>query len=206
MTTVIAVKGTEHGEWADAGSPFRTQVLEPNGFSVYPRVDFWSQDVSGLPKWLSWFARDKFSDWEAGGDFLASVLEGLPYEKRNLLSHSHGLQPIMYAARQVKIRRVIDVCGPVREDLMDVCMAAAKNIGYWVHVASKGGDKMQFLGEAFDGFWGWVREHPCANRNIVIPKIGHSGLLYDQRLFHLWTDELLLAHYTTDITALKGRS
>ena len=80
------------------------------------------------------------------------------------------------------------------------------NIGYWAHVASKGGDKMMFAGEAFDGAFGWVREHPCAHENIVIEGIGHSGVLYDQRLFHHWADEHLLDIYRADITTLKGRA
>lgn len=203
---ITLCKGTMHGEWADPGSPFRKQVLEPNGFGVYERVNWWSGDVSGLPKWLSWFASSKQSDWVIGGDFLAEVLAELPYEQRNVLSHSHGLQCVAFAAKQVPIRRLIDICGPVRKDMNEVCTAARANIGYWVHVASKGGDKMQGFGELFDGYLGWVREHPCAHLNITIPGISHSGLLYDQRLFHHWADEHLLDFYTTDITALKGRA
>jgi hypothetical protein len=196
MTSVTLVKGTKHGEWADPGSPFRTRVLEPAGFSVYPRADWWTGNVSGLPRWLNWWASSKLSDWRVGGDFLADDLAEMPYEDRNIISHSHGLQPVIFAARQVPIRRLIDVCGPVRKDMDGACASAKKNIGYWVHVASKGGDRMQYLGEAFDGMFGWVREYPRAHDNIVIEGIGHSGLLYDERLFPLWGREQILAFLT----------
>jgi hypothetical protein len=43
---------------------------------------------------------------------------------------------------------------------------------------------------------GWIREHPRAHDNIVIEGIGHSGLLYDERLFPLWGREQILAFLT----------
>src|SRR6185295_13779785 len=79
--------GTTHWEWALPGSPFRTLVLEPAGIQVAARVEYWSGDVSGLPKWLNPWARDPLSDWRIGGEFLADTLSFLTYEYRNVLCH-----------------------------------------------------------------------------------------------------------------------
>jgi hypothetical protein len=210
---IVCVKGTWHGEWCDPGSPFRSSVLEcvPPGFTVYEIVDYWTGDVDGLPKWLSWFKRAKYSDWSTGGTFLAWVLLSMPYERRNILSHSHGIQVVAFAAEILKakgqrIRRVVDVCGPVRSDLAPQYAALRETADYWLHIASKGGDKMQLFGEFGDGALGWVRENRAAHRNVVIPGIGHSGLLYEAKLFPEWSTEKLLDVFLTETADLLPKA
>ncbi len=66
-----------------------------------------------------------------------------------------------------------------------------------MHVASEGGDRQQFLGEAVGGGFGWVREHRRAHENIVIGGIGRSGLRYDPTLFPVWDREQLLRRLTS---------
>ena len=182
-TTLILVTGTWGGTWAQQGSMFRL-LLASERIRV-PECFEWSGDVSGVP---SLTANGRHSDWRAGAASLTYFLRGFPYEQRNVLCHSHGGQLAAYAAAEKDcwIRRLLTISTPVRSDMLPVWVQAKPNIGHWTHVASKRGDWMLRLGEMFDGGWGWRRTMPSADCNILIPRIGHSGLLTDRDHFHHW--------------------
>ena len=179
------VKGTEHGEWADPGSPLRTQVLEPSGITIAARVEYWTGAL--------WAPKD---DWRMGGDFLAETLSRLELEERNLLVHSHGLNVAVHAAKQLPINRLTAIAGPLRPDLFDVYEQAAENTARWTDVRDTGFDKTAWLGQWF-GFGQWFRPGKLPRRanvlQIKIPGIGHSTLLYESRQFYLWEREALTA-------------
>jgi hypothetical protein len=205
VRTITAVDGTHGGAWARHGSPFRL-FLARRGFYLARRTDWWSLDVSGIP---SWTASRKHSDWQIGGAFLADSLERLPYEQRLVLAWSHGGQVVAYAARRVRIARVITVCTPPRGDMEPVWRAAAAHIGWWRAIHAQGGDWWVRLGQVCDGRWGWDggRAHAELGAEVIeLRGIGHGGLLHDERLFHLWDDEALLAPFEmSDADLNRGR-
>jgi len=199
-TRVILVPGTWHGEWSDPDSPFWT-FLEAQRFRPL-KFRGWSGDVDGLPHVIDPQKSEKLSDWIAGGWALFYLLRNLPYERRNVVAHSHGGQVALYAAglARVQIHRLITVCTPVRKDMADIRKLAAPRIGRWRHVSADGWDFMQRAGELFDGNFNWHQERkmPEAHENLLIPKIGHSKLLYDQTLFPLWQQDGMLDFLRAD--------
>ena len=75
---------------------------------------------------------------------------------------------------------------------MATARKARPNIRKWLHVHSDWTDYVQLLGELGGGGWPIIRKHPLADVNVGIPKVGHSGLLYDAQFFPLWqTDGLI---------------
>ena len=182
MTSILLVQGTWGGTWAREGTPFRQMLAAQHVTTLEPFE--WSYDLSGV---LTWMGRTH-SDWIAGGAALTYYLRGLPYEQRNVIAHSHGGQVAAYAAAHSDcwIRRLITVSTPVRKDMQDTWAQARPNIGAWTHVAAKRGDWMIRLGELFDGAFGWTRQMPSADRNLIFPNIGHTGLFTDQQYFHHW--------------------
>jgi pimeloyl-ACP methyl ester carboxylesterase len=184
-TTVVLVEGTWGGTWAsDPCSPFR-DLLRRRGFAGV-LFEGWTTDVDGVP---SLWRRTKHADWIAGGHALAYFLERLPIEDRNLIAHSHGANVVLYACalHQIPVRRLITVCSPVRRDMQVTADQAKPHIGRWRHISSNKADKMQRLGELFDGHFGWgERKWAQADENLSIPGIGHSGLLNEPRFLDLW--------------------
>lgn len=194
-TTVILVEGTFGGDWARAKSPF-SRMLRVHDFAPM-RFQGWTGNLTGVP--LNFRSKGAHRDWIAGGYALAYFLRGLDYADRNIIAHSHGLNPVLYACvrEQVEIRRLVSVCSPVREDMRRQAGGAAKRIGRWRHIASQDGDLMQKLGELFDGNWGWNERNwviPGAANvdNVIIPKIGHSKL-FTPTFLDLWQTDGLLA-------------
>lgn len=193
MTKIVPIHGTfsakrfNPGAWYREGSPLHG-VLKAAGYEyVNPTDPFeWSSDLDG-----AWIRRDH-GDWEAGGKALRWYLHDIPFEDRNLLTHSHGLQVSLYAAAAgTQIRSLISITGPVRGDMEDVTKAAINNIGPWLHVYTDKSDLIQLLGSLFDGKFGIHRKAPFADVNLKIPKVGHSGLLSDpQKIPLLLTDVL----------------
>lgn len=181
--------------WHDPGSPL-VGFLEHAGLHLLPgsRPYVWSTDVDGLP----W--DDRHSDWQAGGfalyDHLMPSLAGpladtlVPYTARNLVAHSHGLQPVLYAcALGLRVHRLLSLMSPIRHDLLPIAKAARANIGEWRHVYTDDSDQTQLRGSWFDGKMGNERKHPLADVNVRIPGLGHSGLVSDPRLFPHWIDD-----------------
>lgn len=139
-------------------------------------------------------------DWPAGGrSFFYYLVPPLhpeyawPSEETVAITHSHGLQVALWAAKYgLKIDRLLDIAGPVRKDMMPVAQEARLNIRRWMHVHSDGSDRMQWLGELFDGKLGIVRKHPLADINVEVKKVGHGGLLRDPQDFPLWLEKGLV--------------
>lgn len=193
MTTVILVEGTWGGDWARARSSFSMLLKAHDCMPM--RFQGWSGDVSGVPNFL---ASKKHSAWIAGGYAFADFIERLDFHDRNVICHSHGLNPVIYACarRGVKLRRVVSVCSPVRRDMEPQARALVKHCEQWRHVHSDGGDWMQFFGEVFDRHWGWTRSWRIRGAsnlvNVTIPGIGHSKLLNDPAFLHKWVSEGLI--------------
>lgn len=202
MTYYLPIQGT-HGwdnkptlRWWQASSPF-VAYLAQHGLQLVAGGEdpfIWSTDVDGLPS----LGSRKLLRWQAAGLNLrryckpgpAGAPEGthyVPYESRNFISHSHGLQVVLCAAAAgLRVRRLVSITGPVRDDMMPIAKAARPNIAEWLHVASDRSDVTQWLGELFDGALGIVREHPLADRNVCVKKVGHSRLLEDPAAFPEW--------------------
>lgn len=204
MTYYLPIAGTwgwDRGgptRWWEATSPFTAFMLQHGVQLVAGGEDpfIWTTDANGHKPWP--WARGKHHDWKAGGLNLrryckpgpAGTPEGahyVPYEHRNLIAHSHGLQVVLYAAANgLRIRRLVSVSSPVRKDMRAVAEAARPQIAEWVHLASDRSDMVQWFGELFDGAFGIVREHPLADHNVCIQKVGHSKLLEDATAFPEW--------------------
>jgi pimeloyl-ACP methyl ester carboxylesterase len=193
-TRLILVPGTWHGDWVEKESPFR-QYLEAHDFRCLP-FRGWSGDVDGIPAGLNLAESKKHSDWIAGGWSLMYLLRNLPYEKRNVIAHSHGGQVAIYAAAlaRLQIHRLVTVCTPVRKDMAEMYAKAKPLIGRWRHVSADGWDFMQRAGELFDGNLNWTqaRKMPEAHENVLIKGIGHSKLLYAPECFPLWEQDGML--------------
>ena len=195
MTQLVFVEGTWGGTWARARSPFSKMLREHNFAPM--RFQGWSKNVSGVPNILS---RQKHSDWIAGGYALGYFLLGLDYMDRNIICHSHGLNPVLYCCVRmgVPIRRVVSICSPVRKDMrVQATGAIHKYIEQWRHVSSHDGDWMQRFGEFFDGEWApfgvrkWEIPHAPNLTNLCIPNIGHSKI-FEPEFLNLWSDDGLL--------------
>ena len=181
MTTLYLVEGTWGGEWArdrSAGS-FRW-YLTSLGFNTI--LVPWSTDADGLPSFLDATGN---SDWSAGGLGMRLQLKGIPYEDRNVLTHSLGLAPALYAATgaheeipPVQIRRLLSICPPPRKDLEVLAQHAitGRRIGHWRNVYAQGWDLMARLGQAFDGHWGWRRTFDIESVAGVFNQVGEKGI------------------------------
>lgn len=207
-TTYLPVQGTwgwgrsSTLRWWQVGSPF-TRFMAGHGLELLCAADpfVWTSNLDGLKPW-----QDKHREWLCAGINLRQHLKPplysaddyVPYERRNLIVHSHALQVALYAAAgaegvpRLRIHRLISIGSPVRDDMRAVAERARPNIGEWLHVASDSSDRTQWFGTLFDGTLGIVRKHPLADLNVIIPKVGHSGILEDPTHFSHWTDDGLL--------------
>lgn len=158
--------------------------MEAHGFSV---VDFeWSGYCGGVPSPIIVPpASDLQGDlelWRSEGEKLALFCRVLGLEAPCVLSHSHGLQVVTFAARGSLAQRfgtVLSLSGPVREDMTMMRNQAKPNIARWIQVTDPVSDQTIREGEAFDGHVGWRYELPEADVNLSAPGQGHSGLLTD---------------------------
>ena len=203
--TPILVPGT--GSWQDdnrvdwycPGSPFvdflDRQNLAPAfgrrydlGYDIGLAPFIWSTDLAGVP------ILSRLATWAAGGAALAYFVEvsaNLRGKDTAVIAHSHGLQPVLYscAEQNLRVAQLISVGSPVRHDMLAIAKRARPRIGFWRHLHSDASDRWQWLGELFDSHFSIVRAHPLADENVGVPKVGHSELLRDASLFHLWVDE-----------------
>lgn len=170
----VAVAGTHETRratsWTDVDSPFN-QFLKSRGIEPYVSARFgqfgWSTDLD-LKKHSDW----PYSGWAL---YYYIVAEAIPPSQTIVICHSHGLQPVLYAAQYgLLIDRLISFGSPVREDMMAVARAGRANIRHWTFVHSDKSDWWQIFGSLFDGVVRLRREHPLADRNVRIPKAGHS--------------------------------
>lgn len=174
----------------------------------------WSGDLNGQWGWIKYLGLGRFlrdaghSDWRACGDALSYFMDSsVPYEARNLLVHSHGLQGTMYCcAEGKKIRRLVSMGSPFRKDMGKIIEQARPNIGEWVHVMDAHWDKMGQLGEFGDGQISFNREHPAADLNVKFDGVGHSDMLNNPMFFPFWTVPVDHEHPISIVQFLSGAS
>lgn len=192
--SLVLIAGTNSWDGYDAVDcycsehPFSRMLLENGCEPLYDaKCHFlWSTDADCLR-----LDRKNHIDWQSGGAALSYYMRMAGLKEIDVIAHSHGLQVALYAAAVygVKIRNMMSMGSPVRKDMEAVAKAARLDIKQWLHVHSDGSDKWQWLGEMFDGKLGIVREHPLADRNDFVPKVGHSELLRDPSKYHFWKEK-----------------
>jgi hypothetical protein len=179
-------------EWYVPGSPFCDYLQSQEVVCADPKTPFvWDGMVDGIPS-LPWTfsAASKHLIWRAAGANLARYLRDVPLKSRNLIAHSHGGQVALYAAQSIAINRLVTVSTPVREDMRQVAISSKRAMarGWW-HLYSPGWtDRMQILGDLFDGALRVERRFLIAGvQNVGIPGgVGHSRLLNDPGVFGWW--------------------
>lgn len=136
----------------------------------------WSSDVNGFGySFLS--PKTKLTDWMAGGWSLYYYLLHIPVEHRNLIVHSHGLQPLAFCCSfGMQVRNVISVCSPIRTDMDFVYDVARRNIQNHLHIYDTS-DWMQRFGQIGDGKWFGAQKNPYADVNHQMVDINHSDVL-----------------------------
>jgi hypothetical protein len=198
LYTAVGGTGSSHdgGWWDHNNLPNRfVDYISQQGFQPAKFESFiWSTDLDGIhPITYLFGTKSKHSDWDAGGAALKYFLEDLPLEQRNIISHSHGRQVVLYSTLHgLQINNYIDISGPIRFDMGHVDVYARKNIRNFVHVYSKW-DYMQLLGSLFDSKVGFIDHCYLANLNIELPyKYGHSGIIYTPDYFPIWESRGIL--------------
>jgi pimeloyl-ACP methyl ester carboxylesterase len=181
-TRYVAIAGT-HGwrdGWAtDDQSDFALQMHAHNFHMI--RTDQgdafqWSGDLNGLLH---------RTDWQAGAMALAYFLDGVPYDDRNLIAHSHGGQVVFhYVALGRKIRTLTTVGTPPRSDVP--MLLAKPYIGFHQHIYDEKVDWMGWLGQFGEHDLNKSRKMPYADLNISVKDISHSKILRDAAYIPLW--------------------
>lgn len=194
----LPIQGTDSvgaNEWWNATSQWAAFLDKQGWHHIAPDDPFeWSTDIDGVDVWDRLRGKaDPHRDWFAGGDSLRYFLRDIPYENRNLIAHSHGMQVALYGATKTPIRSLISIAGPVRKDMADIAAKARSNIGRWVHVTDEHWDHIAFLGQLFDGAWFGGRTHPLADVNLRLKGISHSNLLSDPKFYHFWPEQIFPA-------------
>jgi hypothetical protein len=196
-------RGKVKGEWWRDTSPFASFMLSRGlaHLAAGRRPFIWSTDLNGHRFWRRMLGFNDFhSDWEAAGHSLGFYLRPfndlddryVPIKHRNLIVHSHALQPVLYAcAYGLKINSLVSVMSPVRQDMMPVAEHARPNIARWLCLHTDQSDSTQLLGELGDGRLRPVRRHPLADASPFgyVPRVGHSKVLSDERAMMLWESE-----------------
>lgn len=190
MRQIIMVPGTHawdgvKTDWYSPGHPFHEFLKSLPGHElVSPEDPFvWSTRLGGVG-----FGSSDLVVYRAAGVNLFQYCVPprcpqmqIPGDDLVIVSHSHGLQPVLYAAAMgLKIDLLVDVSGPVREDMMETAKLAKPNIRRWVHTYGGSKDRWQWLGGLFDGHLGIERKHPLAE-NIQVPGADHGEVLREPR-------------------------
>lgn len=206
MTPYVAVHGTWSGAWGKKpeeywwwrGPWMRYMLLQEFAPARADDPYRWSGDVNGVAGVLHRFLGRppaQPTDWLAAGDSFRWYCAGLS-GPLIVFAHSHGMNPVIIAAahetRPIRIRTLVTIGSPVRADMLEVAKAARPNIGFWLHLYDSKFDDWGSFGQFGDGQieWWWSpssRMHPCADMNVAVEDIGHSGLLYEESQFFLWT-------------------
>lgn len=199
MKQVVLVPGTHAWDgikldWYSPGQPFHEFMKTLEGFElVCPNDPYvWSTRLGGVG-----FGDGDLVVYRAAGVNLLHYCVPprfpdlrIPPDELVIVSHSHGLQPVLFAAAAgLKIDLLIDVSGPVREDMMPWATKARPNIRRWVHTYGGRKDRWQWLGGLFDGHVGIERKHPLA-KNLQVPGADHGEVLRDPRHFKMIHDIL----------------
>ena len=194
--TYVAVGGTSSAHdngWWDTRVVSNPFIQFMDGINIIPLKNEsepfeWSTDLDGVhPISYIMGSSKRHSDWVAGGVALKYYLENSPLEDRNIISHSHGRQVVLYAASKgLKINNYIDISGPIRNDMVSIEKEARHYIKSMTHVYSKY-DYMQFLGSLFDLHLGFVDHCSISDKNIELSfSVGHSGLVCNSKYYPLF--------------------
>jgi len=181
MIPVVLIGGTGslyRNDWWKRDSAFSSYLRTRGIEHLKPEEFRWSTDLNGVNLRDYFSKKDrKHSDWEAGGYSLKYYLEDTPEKDRNIISHSHARQVVIYALfHGLKINSWIDVSGPIRDDLAEKTDAILHRVLYATHIYSFL-DWIQILGALFDGNPLMRSECPIST-NIKLPhSFGHSELL-----------------------------
>lgn len=155
-----------------------------------PLTFVWSTSLGGV-----FWQKKRRLDWDAAGANLAVFLD--PHREEigtdhicPVISHSHGAQLVHHALAfyGATIPVWLDVAGPVRDDMMAVARLGRPQNRTWYHFYANWSDKMQILGQLFDGAVNIVRKHPLADYNIDMNGAGHSGILHPSH-YSMWKTE-----------------
>lgn len=194
MKQIVLIPGTYAWDgtkldWYSPGQPFHEFLCALPGFGlVCPEAPYvWSTRLGGVG-----FGDGDLVVYRAAGVNLYQYCVPprcpqmqIPSEELVIISHSHGLQPVLFAAAAgLKIDLLIDVSGPVRQDMMGVAEVGSSNIKRWVHTYGGRRDRWQWLGGLFDGHFGIERRHPLA-KNLQVPGADHGEVLREPRHFNL---------------------
>ena len=185
-----------HGTWAideqeiawwRATGAFAQYAKRSNVFqSEVVSIPFiWSSDISGFKYNLASGNR-KHTDWRAGGYALLYYLQNVPVEDRNLIIHSHGLQPVAYAAAYgVEFNNIISVCSPIRTDMKDSYEILRLRARNWLHLYDNK-DAIGWLGQFGDGRFFGSRKCDQATENQQLKGISHSDILKVGARMDMW--------------------
>ena len=182
-----AIDEDEIAWWKKSGA-FAQYARRANVFqSEHIEVPFiWSSDISGF-KYNFDSGFRKHTDWRSGGWALLYYLRSIPVSDRNLIIHSHGLQPVAYAARYgVEFNNIISVCSPTRADMRDDYEILALRSKRWLHIYDNS-DTIGWLGQFGDGrFFGSRKIDIPGVDNQQLKGIHHSDLLKVGKRMDLW--------------------
>jgi hypothetical protein len=172
-------------------SPWRLS-MRTQGWSPWQRPGGQAFQWSGELGVFLWFLNRR--DWEAAGWSLLYYCVSLriPHGQLDIVSHSHGLQGVLWAAAHgLHIRQLIDISGPVRRDVP--AALARENIGHWISVHSGGklSDWTRLGGQLFDWRVATPAKNPWADVTVKPSRVGHSGVLNDAQHFHHWSETIL---------------
>jgi len=194
MAGLVLIPGThswdnrKDTDWYTPDHPF-FKMLQNEGLEVLSDGDLpfiWSTDADGVPL----LDRKTDTDWAAGGAALCYFSRMHQRDEINVIAHSHGIHVALFAAAHhgIKIKRFMTFGSPIRKDMLPLAKIAKENIEQWWHVYSDDTDKWQWLGTIFDGRLKIVRQHPYADKNEYVSKVGHSRLLRDPATSPLWKE------------------
>jgi hypothetical protein len=183
MTSLFLIAGTWGGGWAEETDPDSFRVfLRLMGFRC-SRIE-WSENVDGV------LAAAGNRDWISGGYSVRYRLRDVPYEDRNVLTHSHGIANLLYATTYqnprsdtppIPIRNAVCICPPPRQEFLTMAKLALQSgmLASLRVVYADGWDLWARLGQIGDGHWGWRRTWDLADPRFVqhgIKGIGHSDV------------------------------
>lgn len=148
----------------------------------------WSSDLNGFGYSLL-SPKTKLTDWNAGGWALYYYLMHVAPHDRNLIVHSHGLQPLLFCCSfGMRVNNVISVCSPIRNDMTFVADIARPNIANWLHIYDSS-DRTQWMGQIGDGKWFGARKSPHADMNHHLKGINHSDVLKVGGKMDMWNTQ-----------------
>lgn len=167
----------------------------------HPYYEWWR-----TAPWLTWMAERGFVPLDAWDPYIwstdvtreASLAGGaslLWYVRAKnvdrpirIIAHSLGVQPVLFAsAFGLSVDVLISIGSPNREDMTDIIQLARPQIRRWLHIRTQEWDPFEWLGELGDGGWPFDRNVvPACDLVETLPRIGHSGILFDPAWFPLW--------------------